>query len=646
MADISDLPVPPKTSAKADFSDLPVPPKQKSFGEKAIEFIEPTAEALATVGGGAAGSFLGPVGTVAGAGLGYGMSKEALQLAKEKLGYVPPRTKEQLVSEPIQNVLTGAAYEAGGQALPSVLQAFGKFGSGAAELFTRTPEKRAAKIAGEALGENLPRARQILKNAADDITASQALSLIDPETGRAVLTAPTAQALLKRAEARNPEFYIDLFGKQDAARIKQLEQIAGGSNQTAAKEAREKLKEELNKKLIPVLKTELEAADIAGRKVPKYQKEAARMEGAAKEKVEDVRRFTAAGERAIDRAKADALGRPTPPRYTYMGELAKRAEDVSSQAAEGSLRFGDAARLAKYEEQSLKEHNLRPLESGPVIERIQAKLRDPSLAGNEAIELSLNRVIRDLKKWTDNNGIIGAAAEDAIRKNSVMSAIRELYPAASENSQKMLASKVIESVKPILVDSIVEAGGTGYRTYLRDYALGSQEIAQKRMGGELLRLYQTSPKEFVRFVEGNAPSEVEKIFGPGSYNIFKEMSLNAQQRIGKVAGELSREDIAKEQAKAGTERLADVLGANLDFLRLPHWLSKGTTLTNDVIARLEGKVSKDTLKVLTEAGKSAKSFDQLLSLIPEKNKQEVMKVIKPSKVAGGIFAGEGQAEGQ
>ena len=84
------------------------------------------------------------------------------------------------------------------------------------------------------------------------------------------------------------------------------------------------------------------------------------------------------------------------------------------------------------------------------------------------------------------------------------------------------------------------------------------------------------------------------------------------------------------------------MGANLDFFRLPHWLTKGTTLTNDVIARLENKVSKETLAAITEAGKSAKSLDELLSLLPEKNKQEVVKAIQVAPTIGGVIAGADQ----
>ena len=639
--DISDLPPPPK-SGSIDISDLPPPPVQKptekSFGQKAIEFLEPTAEALGTAGGaligGTAGTFgAGPVGTAvvgaAGAGLGYGAAKEIVQNIKEKLGYAPVRTGKQLISQPIENVATGATYELGGQALPSILQGAGKLGASIGNLLTKTPETRAAKIVSESLGPNLAQAREVLKSASSDLTASQALGQLD-QAGQPILTIPTTQALLKRAEARDPEFFVKMFGEQEAKRFKELEKIAGGANQTEAKQAREEMKDLLNKRLIPTLKNELSAANIAGQKLPKLEREAERMGKAATSKVEDVRRFTAAQPRATSLARKQLIEKGLPvgaEKYTYMGELSKKAEKVATDAAEGSLIFGEASRFANAAAQSLEAHGLKPLSGEQVINQISRKLQDPSLAGNEDVRNSLIKVAEDIRNWTNEGGVIDAFALDSIRKNSVNSAIQKMYPAASKQQQKQIASSVLENVRPTIIDAVEEAGGTGYRQYLQDYAKGSHDIAERKLGARALELYQKEPKSFLNLVRGNSPDEIEKVFGPGSYSIFKELASDSQSTLGKIARQLERESVIGEQAKAGTQRLADVLGTNLDFMRLPHWLSKGTTLTNDMISKLEGKVSRETLEAITKAGKSAKSMEDLLSKLPPDSKNEASRVL-------------------
>lgn len=617
------------------------PKKEPSFGQKAIEFAEPTLEALGIAGGGLVGSAGGPFGTVAGAGLGYGMTKEGIGLLKRGLGYEPPRTGAKIAAEPAANVLTGATYEAGGRALPEILRGTGKVGTYLVDLL-RTP--KAAKIAEEALGSNLPRAREILKQASGDLSASQALSEIDPKTGEAILNAPTAQALLKMAEARNPEFFTDLFGKQASERLKTLQKIAGGTNQTEARIAQEELKKQLNEKLIPVLKTELKAANIAGEAKPRLGGEASRMEQAAADKVEDVRRFTAAQPRAEAIARLQLIEKGQPvgaTKYTYIGgDLQKRAEEVAVSAAEGSLRFGEAARFARAAEDSLAAYGLKPLESASVVQSIMSKAKDPSVAGNKDLERALTRVAGDIKKWTDKGGVIDAFALDAIRKNSVYQVAKDLFK-DDARAQKRFAAKIVESIRPAIIDAIEAAGGTGYGQYLKDYAEGSQAIAQKKMGAELLNMYKNNPQQFKALVEGNDPEQIEKVFGSGNYNIFKELSVNVQNQLSQIAREIGGGEAVKTQSQAGQQKLAEILRTNISpFSKAIQYIVgyKGG-VPSEIVNQLQGRLSKSAMTQLTEAAKSAKNLEDLLSKLPEETRSEVSRQLTPSAAAGGIAAG-------
>lgn len=652
MADISDLPAPTR-GGKSDISDLPKPPspaKQPSMGERALEFVEPTVEAVGTVGGGLLGTSLGPLGTVGGAGLGYGIARQGMQLAREQLGYAQPRTLKEAATEGAKDILTGATMETGGRLAGRALEKFGTKGAelvgGFRDFFK--PEVRAGKIAREALGQDLTKAREVLSKAANDLSTSQVLATIDQKTGKPVLNAPAAQALLQRAASRDPKFFSTLLGEQEAARLQQLQRIAGGADQTSARAAQEEMKRMLNERLIPILETELGAANIAGKLAPKFEAEAGRMGQAAAGKVEDVRRFTAAGERAVQNAKKQLSpsAQPVPVRYTYMGELADRAERVAAQSAEGSLRFGEARRFAEAARQSLDAHGLRPLESAPVVARIGQKLRDPSLAGNVDVERSLSRVASDISKWTNSGGVIDAFALDSIRKNSVNAAIKELYPNADAKAQKALAARVLETVRPVIIDAVEEAGGTGYRQYLRDYSLGMQRIAQSKLGAEALQVYQTNPKAFVDLVEGNAPEVVERIFGAGNYNFAKEMSVNAQNALRKVAGEVKRGEAIKEQATLGEKRLSEILKKHAGTIRLPSFLSVKVTTTNALLDALENRLSKNTLNALTEAAKSAPDFERLINTLPAVQRGEVLRILSDpatykeiQRKAGGAIAG-------
>jgi hypothetical protein len=602
--------------------------RKVSTGEKLLTAAEPALEATGATLGGLAGVEAGPVGVVGGAGLGYGATRAGIQKIKQALGYPVdvPQTTQEAAYRAAKDVATGAAFEAGGQMLGPIL---GGIKSGYRALFP-TGETKAAKMVGQALGDNLPKAREILRQASGDLTASQALAAIDPKTGQTVLNAPTAQALLQRAQARDPEFFTSLFGKQEAQRLLELQKIAGGVDQTAARAAQEEMKKALNERLIPVLQGEMNAANIGGQMLPTLRSmEATSAENAAKS-VEDVRRMVAAGERAGERAKTTVTvpGQPrVPGRYTYMGELVGKADQVASDAAKGSLRFGQARDFAKAAREDLEAAGVKELTGDSVVASINRKLSDPKIAGNRDIEAVLKQVSKDIQKWSKNGGVIDAWALDSIRKNSVNSAIQKLYPAASSQSNKALAAKVVESIKPAIIDAVEDAGGTGYRKYLTDYATSAQKIDQKKLGATLLDLYQRSPKEFVRWVEGNAPEKVEDIFGPGSYNIFKELSPETQATLQRVAGDITREDIIKEQAKAGGKRFEDILQTNLSFFRRPHILSRKATVMNTVLDHLEGRVSKKTMNALTKAAKSSDSMEALLSKLDPGQRFEAQTAI-------------------
>jgi hypothetical protein len=73
-----------------------------------VEFIAPTVEALGFAGGSAIGSGAGPLGTVAGAGVGYAGAKELMRLAAGEGG---GETMPQAAARQAKNVLEGATTE-------------------------------------------------------------------------------------------------------------------------------------------------------------------------------------------------------------------------------------------------------------------------------------------------------------------------------------------------------------------------------------------------------------------------------------------------------------------------------------------------------------------------------------------------------
>lgn len=590
----------------------------------AREVLGPVVEGLGMAGGGIVGAPLGPAGAVGGAGLGYGIGRGMVKMADIALGNEAPETAPQALVRGTKDVLTGTTMETGGRvAAPVIAKGAQLLGKGVGKVLdvTQIPQQRAAALARNALGPDLEIVKNALAQQPTGVTAGQAT---------ADITSPTWQALIDRVLKRDPRFLENLKNSQGEISLNALRNLVGGSTQTEARAAQEGAKNALNEALIPTLKTELGAANIAGEKLPVLQGEADRFAQAAANKVEDVRRFTAAAPRAEAAARTNLIERGLPvgaAKYTYLGELGPKAEQVATQAAEASLPFGEASRFAQAAADSLAAHGLKPLESAPIVAKIASMTKNPEFAGNKDISTALSRVAQDIGQWTNQGGVIDAFALDAIRKNSVNAAIRDLYPAADAKVQKELAASVLSKVKPLIVDAIEQAGGTGYGQYLTDYAAGRQAIAQQKLGAYAMDLFKNNKKAFVDLVEGNSPREVEKIFGPGSYDLAKEMSGQAMESLKGVAKTVSRDTAVEGQVAAGQDALRTLMEKSGGAFRLPPWFNRAITTTNEALKILEGRIGAKTLDVLTEASKSGKSMNALLETLPANERIKVIRVL-------------------
>lgn len=604
------------------------------------QMVGPTLEMLGGVGGAALGTVGAPgLGTLAGAGAGYAGARQILRLADTYLGTQPAMTPDDAVKQATFDIAAGGAMEAGGRVVGQAVSA----GLGRLADLRQIPQQRAAALARGALGENLDAAQMALRTAPEGSTAAQALAAPG-------VYAPTTQALLQRAAARAPERMGPVTGPQAGLTpaqtqqaINQLAAMAGGPTATAARAAREADVNALNQALLPERDVVLAGinADEAIRQ--RLQAEAARMGAAASQKVEDVRRFTAAGQRIGERARqpyspdtgelmpGQVAGQPrVPGRYTYMGELEDAAERVAATSAEGSLAFGEAGRFAQRALDSMKAHGLEPLKTEAIERQLLGVLRNPRYAANSDIEQIIPRVVQDVRKWTNEGGVIDAFALDAIRRNSVNSAVRDLLGAKmTPTAQQELTASLLTELKPAIDEAITKASGSPrYTQYLDAYAKGRQAVEQRQLAAEALEMFERNPKEFVDLVSGRSPEKVQQIFGPGNYDLVKQMSDSAMATLGRIGETAGRAVRATEQAAAGREAYTELLKDHLAKLRVPWGLSASGAALNKGIDTLEKKIARKTWQQLTKAAETAQSFDELLRTVPAYQRTEILRVVR------------------
>ena len=613
-------------------------PQERTLWEKARPFVAPTVEALGAAGGavlgGGAGLGGGPVGAAAGgaagAGLGYGIAKEVLELADTSLGTKPPRQGAAQIVEPVRNVIEGAAFDAAGRvAVPMIAKGIGKLAD-----IRRMPATKAADIARNALGPDLPEVVNALKaGQGKGISAAQA---------SADINSPTWQALIDRATARDPRFVAALEKSQGDASLNALTRLAGGKTAADVRGTTEAAKNAARSVTNPMREGALIRANL-GKEVARLEGMSAELGEQAAAKVQDVRRLMDAGEVAEAGARLDLIKRNLPvglTKYTYPGELAERAfNEWSNKAAQASLDLGQGARFAEQAAGALRSVGIKPLEGEPLVRSLRAVSNNPEFAGNDVLTGALKNVGDDIAKWTSSGGIIDARALDAIRKNSVNAAIQQLRPGMDATSQRNLAAGVLSRVKPVIDDAIEAAGGVGYREYLKEHAKLSQKIAEKQLTGEALRLWKTDKNAFVRLVQNESPDVVEKILGPGKYNIAVELAENTLAPLEAEAAKVIRNATIKSQVEGGQAALKELLLQNMSKFRLPSYLSARIATANKALNILETKIGTKTMATLTEALKTPEGAAQLLESLPAVERNRVLQIIAdPAKWGAPIRA--------
>jgi hypothetical protein len=569
--------------------------RQLTSGQRVYQavrpYVAPVVETLGAVGGGlvggGAGLLGGPVGVaaggVAGAGLGYGAGKAAVRAADIAFGGQPSDTLAGQARTAALDVAEGATYEMGGRALgPVVGKVAGKVAGKIADL-RNIPANKAADIARNALGPDLPEVLNALKAAqGKGVSAAQATADIN---------SPTWQALIDRATARDPRFIAALKASQGDVSLDALAKLAGGTTATETRAAAQTAKNALTEATTPNREAALARANL-GKTVADSETTAAKMSKEASVKAQ---------------------------------------EQWASGAADASLDLSQGARFAQNATEDLSAMNIKPLESAPLIRSISAIKSNPKFAGDDVLSGAVDNVVQDISQWTGSGGIIDAHALDAIRKNSVNAAIAKLRPGSDATSQRNLASKVLTDIKPLLIDAIESAGGTGYREYLTKYAEGMQKISQQKLTGEALRLWKTDKDAFVRLVQNESPDTVEKFLGPNNYNIAVELSDNAMSVLQDQAKKHLTNLAVERQVPLGQDALKQLLLKNLSVIRLPSYLTALSSTTNKALSILENKMGSKTMQLLTDALQTPEGAQNLLQTLPAEERVRVLKLISDPK---------------
>jgi hypothetical protein len=146
--------------------------------------------------------------------------------------------------------------------------------------------------------------------------------------------------------------------------------------------------------------------------------------------------------------------------------------------------------------------------------------------------------------------------------------------------------------------------------------------------GEALRLWKQPNKDaFVRLVQGESEDVVEKILGPGKYNIALELADNTMAVLRKQASDHMLRVASAKQATEGQKALANLVAQNTSMLRLPSFVNAWAAAGNKTIGELEKRLGQKTMKTLSDAMRSPESAANLLESLPPSERSRVIQFL-------------------
>ena len=545
-------------------------------------------------------------------------------------GAITGGTTAALINPSLSEAETGATIGAAlAVVAPPIVGALAKGAGFLKDAFTgQLAAVKAGKISREVAGDRIGAIRAALAAAPDDLTAAQAAAGVQKNA---------FQALGSFASKTDD---ISLKLKQQASDdIALLQRMAEGGNETEARAAYEASIKRLNQLTEDMRNVELGAANQAAQTInqlaPQAQQRQAGMVNALRGGIPvgpplPGQAVISPATEAAQQAATAAKGKPG---FLTAGTRSQEWQETSDIFADIAKQRRAEAGFLERQIGSLEDYGLRPLDAGGITAAIDAKLATPGLRASPNVVNVLQAVKDDIANLTaKGGGVIDAHDLYALRKEGINERIMQILGQTDPKISAKVTRKVLEEVRPLIDDAIERAGGTGWRDYLKTYSQNMQAIDQKAMAAQAAKLFKDSPQEYVRLVRGNNPDAVEAIFGPGSYDIFKEMG-SKMPTLEKLATSIETKEAMKEAAGLGQEAFADVIErAGRTFPRIRNTLNAKVTFANLTSDQLEGLIGPKIAAKLREGMVSGKTALEMLNTLPASERAGVLRILTdPSK---------------
>jgi len=308
-------------------------------------------------------------------------------------------------------------------------------------------------------------------------------------------------------------------------------------------------------------------------------------------------------------------------------KLRKAASDPLYKTADKAIVPIDedlAAVLARMPEGTLASAaNIAKMEGRPFI---MGKTTAPTMQPTGVLDAAGNPVMREVPGGTaeltgESMHYIRRALSDIAYGSPAANIGRDTQIAARsllDDYLKVFESKVPEYGQARAIFSDLSAP-VNQAQVLKEMA----SVLEKPGGGERIG-------PFLNVLGRGETAMLKRAGGKGAprYEALSEVLTPDQLKtVRAVADELAAEASIGKQITAGQELATKLLKDELPNYRLPNIFNVIATTANKVLDTLGVKVGEKTIKELAKAGETAKSFDELLALLPGEDRIKVLKAI-------------------
>lgn len=563
---------------------------------------------------------------------------ESLASSGFKTGVVPTNALEKLLNTGVRAVGGGtvglatnklinfdesASTAAGvGAAVPIVVPPIAKGVATVAGKLVDLATGQAAKVEAGKI------ARKMAGDTINEIRAANGVAPLDIDAAQAAygIQNDVWQAFLDVVKGKDTKaVFSTLKTKQAQDQFNILANMARGATEAEAKASRNVANETLNKLTTPMREENILAANVGKNVMIPLQNQADLARQNAAGNVEDVRRFVAAQDRAINPAPTNLAT------DINLMNLANKADETANKAAAESLTQGKIARNAEAKIADLTAKGIKPLDVSAITNRL-TQLANQTGTRADPIQVSvlanLNQRIKNLAE--KSGGIMDANDLYQIRKTGINDAIEaELRSGGLDPStQSKRIADMLSQIRPLVDDAIEKAGGKTWRDYLASHSAGLKQIEQMEMADKLRTLFKTNKTAFVNMVEGGDTKAVQDIFGPGNFDIAKQMAEKIKPLL-KISDEVTRDAKIEEQINNARRALGFKEGSWAE--KIPGFVGLETAVAKKLIQTIEGKINTKAMEVLVKGAESGKNMNEILNTLPASERSKLLNILNSNE---------------